>query len=129
MPDQQIPSYLAEIGAGWRPRLLRLHEALMALAPDYRVEQVALRLGGLRIYLADRFQEDGEFDGAWADAAEDLVHAAEKAIESTCESCGSPGRIRFHGGQHSTYLRALCHECHTARLRDVSHAQQPESAP
>ncbi|ONK13162.1 hypothetical protein [Streptomyces sp. MP131-18] len=121
-PDQQIPAHLTEVGSGWHPLLMRLHEHLTALAPDYRVEEFIPRLGGLRIYLADRYDDEGEFNGTWVDVSGQLVDAARVEAERTCESCGGPGRIRFHGDRRGTHLRALCDRCHTARLtcEDVS---------
>ncbi|MFI1199764.1 hypothetical protein ACH4VR_09945 [Streptomyces sp. NPDC020883] len=116
--DQQIPDHLSVVGPGWRPLLMRLHEQLLALAPDYRVDELTPKLGGLRIYVADRFEDDGEFDGTWADAAGRLAETAELEAEKTCESCGSPGRTRFHGDQHGTWIKTLCDGCHsTAHLR------------
>ena len=130
--DQQIPAHLAEVGPGWHPLLMRLHDRLVAVAPDYRVEEFTPRLGGLRIYLADRFQaEDGEFDGAWADIAGQPVEATEVEAEQTCERCGQPGRIRFHGDRHGiAHMRALCDRCHTTRVltwADAPPAPQPAS--
>ncbi len=109
--DQQIPDCLSTVGPGWRPLLMRLHDQLLALAPDYRLEELTPRLGGLRIYVADRFDSDGEFDGTWADTAGRLAEAAEVEAEKTCETCGKPGRIRFHGDQHGTWIKALCDDC------------------
>ncbi|MER0484642.1 hypothetical protein ABR737_41040 [Streptomyces sp. Edi2] len=49
------------------------------------------RFGGLRIRLADRFDEAGENDGAFIDAATALTDDAETVFEHTCERCGAPG--------------------------------------
>jgi hypothetical protein len=124
--DQQIPAHLAEVGAGWHPLLTRLHERLIALAHDYRVEEFVPCLGGLRIYLVDRYDDDGEFDGTWADTSGQLVDTARGEAERTCESCGEPGRLRFHSDWRGTHLRALCDQCHTARMtwEDVPSAPQ-----
>ncbi|WP_438293154.1 hypothetical protein [Streptomyces sp. HUAS TT7] len=81
--DQQIPDRLAAVGPGWRPLLLRLHDELLALAPDYRLEEITPKLGGLRIYVADKFEDGGEFDGAWADTAGLLAEVAELEAEKT----------------------------------------------
>ncbi|MEU0660708.1 hypothetical protein [Streptomyces lavendulocolor] len=96
----------------------------MALAPDYRLEEFAVKLGGLRLYVADRFDADGEFDGGWADAAGALTEAAELAAETTCESCGEPGRPRFHGDQHGTWIRTLCDTCRTNRSGTAAAGRQ-----
>ncbi|MFF3401132.1 hypothetical protein ACFYW6_21760 [Streptomyces sp. NPDC002659] len=116
--EQQIPDRLPVVGPGWRPLLTRLHEQLLALAPDYRLEELTPKLGGLRIYVADRFEDDGEFDGTWADTAGRLAEAAELEAEKTCEFCGTPGRTRFHGDQRGTWIKTLCDSCHsTTRSR------------
>lgn len=114
-PGDQIPARLPQVGPGWRPLLMRLHEQLLALAVDYRMEEFTPKLGGLRIYVADRFDDDGEFDGAWAETAGALVEAAETEAEKTCEACAGPGRPRFHGDRHGTWIRTLCDQCHTTR--------------
>ncbi|MFJ1877749.1 hypothetical protein [Streptomyces sp. KS_5] len=44
---------------------MRLNQQLLALEPDYRIEELAPRLSGLSIYVADWF--DNEIDGIWAD--------------------------------------------------------------
>jgi hypothetical protein len=109
--NAQIPEYLCEVGPGWRPLLLRLHDRLAELAADYRVESISPRLGGLRIRLADRFDSTGEFDGAWADAAARATDAAEAEAERTCEACGEPGQVRFHRDARGTWIRTLCTPC------------------
>ncbi|MFE0061724.1 hypothetical protein [Streptomyces sp. NPDC059003] len=109
--DPQIPDCLSVVGPGWHPLLMRLHEQLLALAPDYRLEEFAPKLGGLRIYVADRFDGDGEFDGAWADAAGRHAEAAETEAEETCEGCGAIGRPRLHGDHHGTWIRTVCDQC------------------
>ncbi|MFF7736880.1 hypothetical protein [Streptomyces sp. NPDC007984] len=55
--------------------------------------------------------DDGEFDDTWADTADRLAEAAELEGEKTCEACGEPGRARFHGDQHGTWIKALCDDC------------------
>ncbi|MFF5538494.1 hypothetical protein ACFY71_39610 [Streptomyces cinerochromogenes] len=63
-PGHQIPALLPEVGPGWRPLLQRLHDQLVALAPDYRVGELRVKLGGLRIYIADRF---GRFKNTYSE--------------------------------------------------------------
>lgn len=130
----QIPARLTQVGPGWHPLLRRLHEQLLALAADYRLEEFTPKLGGLRIYVADRFDDDGEFDGAWADMAGALVEAAEAEAERTCEACAGAGRPRFHGDQHGTWIRTLCDSCHMSRTLPAgpavvaAHTNEPAGA-
>ncbi|WP_180927728.1 TraR/DksA family transcriptional regulator [Streptomyces sp. AJS327] len=112
--DQQIPHRLDAVGRGWHPLLTRLHTRLAALDPEYRLEELTPKLGGLRIYVADRFGADGEFDGAWADTVAQLADEAAVEAERTCELCGAPGRPRFHGDHRATWIRTVCTGCRDA---------------
>ncbi|WP_159037208.1 hypothetical protein [Streptomyces specialis] len=124
--DRQLPAWAPTVGPGWATLLERLHQRLLALAPDYRVESCERNLGGLRICVADRFDEQGYFDGHWADAAALLTDEAEIASGRTCEMCGAPGRPRFRGGQHGSWITALCDPC-SADAR--THAAPPPARP
>ncbi|MQY16230.1 hypothetical protein SRB5_64280 [Streptomyces sp. RB5] len=106
--DRQIPALVGEVEPGWQPLLMGLHERLVRLAPDYRLEELTAKLGGLQMYIADRFDEYGEFDGDWADTAGALRTEIEALAQQTCEVCGDTGRTRFHGA----LLRTMCDVCH-----------------
>ncbi|RKN39184.1 TraR/DksA family transcriptional regulator [Streptomyces hoynatensis] len=109
--EQQLPAWSHTVGPGWAALLARLHEQLLALAPDYRIESCRRALGGLRIWVAERFDEQGEFDGHWMDAASRLTEEAEARSGRTCELCGAEGRPRFRGGRHGAWITALCDTC------------------
>lgn len=109
--NQQLPAWADTVGPGWAALLEGLHRQLLELAPDYRIEVCERRLGGLRIWVAERFDVDGEFDGHWMDAAARLTEAAERDSERTCELCGRAGQPRFGGGRHGTWITALCDPC------------------
>ncbi|MEV0636406.1 hypothetical protein AB0I77_15835 [Streptomyces sp. NPDC050619] len=127
--ERQIPAWASTVGPGWATLLDQLHQDLTALAPDYQIDSLSSRFGGLRIYLADLFDEDGEFDSAFADRAGALVDAAEAASEKTCEQCGHSGRPRFHGDQTRTWIVTLCETCRarsrTPRVPDTAAADHP----
>jgi hypothetical protein len=124
--ERQIPAWASTVGPGWAALLDQLHQDLAVLAPDYQIDSLGSRFGGLRIYLADRFDEDGEFDGDFADRAGALVDAAEAASEKTCEHCGHSGRPRFHGDQTRAWIVTLCETCR-ARPR-ISRVPAPAGA-
>lgn len=107
---RQIPAWTSTVGPGWAALLDQFHRDLTALDPDYRIGQFAAKLGGLRITVADRFV-DGEFDGEFADRTTALTDALVIASEHTCEDCGAPGHIRFHGDGAFTWMRCLCDGC------------------
>jgi hypothetical protein len=130
---RQIPAWADTVGPGWTPLLDRLHHDLLTLDADYRVESFATKFGGLRITIADRFQQDGEFDGEYADQATHLTDTAETASEHTCETCGAAGRIRLRGNSHHTWLQTSCDTRHTtwpppsATTRNRHHNHHPHT--
>ncbi|SEG68633.1 hypothetical protein SAMN04489712_1098 [Thermomonospora echinospora] len=119
MPGQ-IPDSLGEVGRGWHPLLLRLHEQLLAVNPGYRVNQVKEKYGTLRVYLVSGLllepyfgsgrlpdpQRSAEIERENAQARR-LVAAAEEESARTCEACGNPGRTR-----DGHWLKTLCDDCH-----------------
>lgn len=123
-PDQQIPTWAPTVGPGWATLLERLHHNLVVLAADYQLDDFGTQFGGLRILLSDRFDEAGEYDGAFMDAAAALIDAAEIASEHTCELCGANGRPRFRGDRHRTWIVTICETCRTGplpgRLQDTA---------
>lgn len=123
LTEQQIPAFLSQVGPGWHPLLTRLHDQLLALDADYRLDTFTVTLAGLRIAVADRFDIHGEFDGAFTDASSALTTAAEAIADATCQSCGCPGRPRFHCGPDGAWLLTLCEQCSTSRLL----VQQPRA--
>ncbi|MFD7444055.1 hypothetical protein [Streptomyces sp. NPDC059909] len=110
----QIPAQAHTVGPGWDTLLDRLHRDLVALAPDYQIESFGTKFGGLRIAVADRFDDQGEFDGEFTDAATALIDTAELASEQMCETCGHPGRPRFRGDQYRTWIQTSCDNRHSA---------------
>ena len=87
----------AWIGQGWMPIAIELDEKLAEVNPDYTIEQIKQKFGGLRYYVAniDYYKIN------------DLIEAAYHKAEVTCEMCGEPGKLVNHGG-----MRTLC-EKHT----------------
>lgn len=123
--DRQIPSWTPTVGAGWTALLSQLHEDLYVLDPEYRIERFGTSLGGLRITVADRFQE-GEFDGEFADRATALTDAAETVSERTCETCSGPGRVRLRGDGPRTWMQSSCDTCRTLPVQNTATAGSTE---
>jgi hypothetical protein len=90
------------IGPGWRPIVVRLHEELLELDPDYRLESVGEELGGL--FFVARFSLAKQTAGA------SLVQAARTDALASCELCGETGVLRSERPQ----VKTLCDVCWSA---------------
>ena len=75
---------------GWWPIVAQLDRDIAAIAPDYRVNQIKEKFGGLRFY----FEVEGS---ELLRRVDELVDAAEAVAARTCEFCGAPGRARAGG--------------------------------
>lgn len=85
----------SNVGEGWHPLLRNLELGLNDLDPDFTLQQVKEKFGGLRYYA----QSD-------ADGFQELIGIAEEASTHLCEVCGKHGETKsFHG-----WLKTLCDE-------------------
>ncbi|MFF7166940.1 hypothetical protein ACFZBP_37105 [Streptomyces sp. NPDC008086] len=72
---------LHAVGPGWHPLLLRLHERLLAVGSDYRIEDLKEKLGEVRTHVtAPSATARSEMRG--------LITEAEKQSATICEFCG-----------------------------------------
>ena len=72
-----------DVGPGWHLIIVELDRQIAALFPEYEVNQVKEKFGGLRYYV----------DGVDYDVVAPLIRAAEGKALATCETCGKPGRL------------------------------------
>lgn len=100
----QVMDHLDDVGPGWHKILLKLHYDLVKISPNYEVDQVKEKFGGLRVYL--RHYE-------WA--TDNKVHQAEAQSRITCEECGEPGETAGPG-----WIKTLCGEHRMIRNSDPS---------
>jgi hypothetical protein len=87
-------------GAGWYPIIVELDQSIATIYPEYEVQQVKEKFGGLRYYC--------DHDGV--DEVAKLIGAAELRAAKTCEDCGALGRLLDKG-----WLRTLCGSCGVKR--------------
>jgi hypothetical protein len=106
-PLLQIPRRIRAVGPGWHPVLLRLHEQLGAVCPDYRVVDVKEKFGGLRVYIETA-------EGSPRGPLTSLIRAAEADASVLCEFCGAPGRARSRGDAPAGWIKTVCDRCHRA---------------
>lgn len=88
-----------DIRGGWYPLIidLDLDRELSAIDPDYQLVQVKEKFGGLRYYV--EIAPDRSRPGF-----NDLIRAAERQSERTCEECGTEGASSHRG----SWARTLC---------------------
>ena len=76
---------------GWRPLFDRLVVDLAEAVPEAVIDDAKQKFGSLRVYLKRSSL-----------AAEELIDAASRASQRTCEACGAPGQLtvtpdRYYG--------------------------------
>jgi len=83
---------------GWDNLVSELHVELIRIDPDYTVQQIKEKFGGLRFYCNIQPRE-GE--------ARSLIEIAEAKSYRTCQVCGVSGTTESINGWYST----LCDPC------------------
>jgi hypothetical protein len=107
VPLLQIPRRIRAVGPGWQPVLLRLHEQLVTVCPEYHVVDVKEKFGGLRVHIETA-------EGSARDSLASLIRAAEADASVLCEFCGAPGRARPRGDAPGGWIKTVCDRCHRA---------------
>lgn len=92
-----------ECGDGWASLIDEVLSELQTKCPGARIVQVKEKLGGLRVYLENKLDED----------AKEVLHRAEAKSFTLCETCGAPGELRSLRG----CLGVRCSH-HSERLED-----------
>jgi len=93
-----------ECGDGWFDIISKLSRDLKSLGFTGRVVQIKEKFGGLRYYVSEASLE-----------VYNRIDEAEKASYSTCELCGSPGKLTRPDG---FWYQTLCKKCLT-RLKNT----------
>lgn len=96
-----------EAGPGWFPLINAIHQTLLKLDPDYKIEQIKEKLGGLRYY----FQSDA--NDRIFEIMHNIVKSGEDLSFHICENCGDIGSLRGEG-----WLRTLCDKCDQRNLHE-----------
>lgn len=114
------------VGKGWWPVVEATHKAMIRVAPNYGLDQVKEKFGGLRYYwnlpsLWDKMPEDA--DESWEPTPEDtatfklayeqltvLAGLAEAICSHICETCGRVNEVSDSGG----WLSNVCEPCSDA---------------
>lgn len=98
-------TYRSSVGEGWFPIVEELHNVLVRIDPDYRVDQVKEKFGGLRYYFTPSFKPIT--DPSKYATMRYLVEYAEALAARTCDRCSRPSSLRDLGGWAVT----RCDDC------------------
>jgi hypothetical protein len=98
------------VGEGWHQLIRDLEEQLNELDPEYSLQQVKEKFGGLRYYATSTGPYDITFHS--------LISDAESASFRICEECGEPGTPNSDGGWYKT----LCDTHRAERAERISQA-------
>ena len=90
----------AGIGQGWMPLVIALDSQLSVLNPDYIIEQIKEKFGGLRYYASGIAFTD-----------QNLIEEAENKSYSICETCGEVGKLRKGGWLKTTCDKHSKYQC------------------
>lgn len=103
--------------AGWYPIIVELDRDLAALDPDYELNQVKEKFGGLRFYAHSRNPDLRE-------AFAERIKQAEQAAGRTCETCGAPGELH----DEFSWIRTLCYQHAEALIADEAERWRTHAA-
>lgn len=100
----------SECGEGWHGIINDTHIKLKYIDPDYKIDQIKEKFGGLRYYFTP--SEKYSYGSTASNIMDDIVRSAEYQASLTCELCGNSGwganvDIRIHNGWYFGY----CEEC------------------
>ena len=91
-----------ECGKGWNG-IIRFTDLLLAsIDPDYTIEQIKEKFGGLRYYASNTLQDQEASDRFWS-----IIRTAERLSYRICEICGDNGELRKEG-----WYQTLCDKCY-----------------
>jgi hypothetical protein len=83
-----------ECDEGWYNLIEATHYAILEVDPDYKINQIKEKFGGLRYYIEGN------------EAAHDIAWKAEDISCGICEVCGATGVTRNKGGWYKTTCEA-----------------------
>lgn len=117
MNKQERQEYLAKrwTGEGWLPIIMELNKKLEAIDPNYTIDQVKEKFGGLRYYYTTHMRrwENIRLLGRWGWASAQrrnekmykLVQEAERECWRTCEVCGATENVFVKG---PGWIKTVC---------------------
>lgn len=93
-------------GDGWIPLINKLAEDLADLDPNYRIDQIKEKFGGLRFYFTPSTDDEETVQ-----LMNEMVSQAEAKASKTCEKCGAQGELR-----QTSWMKTLCDKHYSETL-------------
>ncbi len=107
--ERNVMTSANNIGEGWHQLVRDLEEELNAIDPEFILQQVKEKFGGLRYYATPHIADPG---------FQQQINLAEAASFHICEMCGEPGECK---ATHS-WMKTLCEthrEADEARYQEL----------
>jgi len=92
-------SYSIDVGPGWYQIVIDCDRELSAIDPDYTVQQIKEKYGGLRYYFSR--SKSNAYDETFKKMC-DVVDKYEDLASRTCEVTGGPGVLMVSSGWYKT---------------------------
>lgn len=108
---QAVPmmTQASNVGEGWHPLLKELEQVLNTIDPDYTLQQVKEKFGGLRYYT----QNSAGVTEEARQAFNITIRYAEDRSTRICEVCGEEAETKSYRG----WLKTFCEE-HSKERQD-----------
>lgn len=95
----------AEAYPGWASIIRYVDKQLGDIDPDYKVNQIKEKFGGLRYYFLS--------DSDGFELMNEIVTVAEKESFRTCENCGTKENVATKAD--NSWIKTLCKKCRSER--------------
>lgn len=104
------PRIYSGVGEGWWPLIQNLHDNIVEIDPDYKLDQVKEKFGGLRYYITT----SSDVEDYKIRLIDQLISVAEHQSYKTCETCGQLGKLR----KDNYWVYTSCNECMKCKKDD-----------
>ena len=93
---------------GWYKLVIDTHKKLKYIDPNYQINQVKEKFGGLRYY----YQSSFPYGSMQDEIMQAIVNTAEEIASKTCETCGIYDyKARVETRVRNHWYKTLCRDC------------------
>lgn len=102
------------VSDGWKDLVLKTDRMLAHMDPNYKINQVKEKFGGLRYYF------ETEKTGVEAEIMNAITNYAENRSYHICETCGKFGELR----EERAWIVTLCDTCNDERNKEMKRREK-----